>query len=209
MRKKPYVDGDPSTQVTLTAATAIEYKALRRALPGARVVQTGVGLERVKGSLGDVVVSCGLAGGLRTDLPTGTVLIPRTVRRPGGSTLECDPMLVEALAESAHRLGIAPIFDALVTSDTMLVGAARASWAAKGYAGVDMETGLISAPRVAAVRVVLDTPENEIASDWVSPLRAIMKPWNWHQAIWLAREAPRAAALAASVVAAAQGLGTF
>jgi hypothetical protein len=209
MRKKPYVDGEPSTQLTLIAATAIECKALRRALPGARVVQTGVALERMSGSLGEVVVSCGLAGGLRPDLPTGTVLIPRTVRRPGGSTLQCDPMLVEAFADGARRLGIAPIFDALVTSDTMLVGAARATWAAKGYAGVDMETGLISAARIAAVRVVLDTPENEIASDWVSPLRAIVKPWNWRQAVWLAREAPRAAALAASVVAAAQGLGTF
>ena len=209
MRKKPYVDRGPSTPATLIAATAMECKALRRALPGARVVQTGVALGRVNGSLGDVVVSCGFAGGLRSGLPTGTVLIPRTVRRPGGSTLQCDPVLVEAFADGARRLGITPIFDALVTSETMVIRAARASWAAKGFAGVDMETGLISAPRVAAVRVVLDTPENEIASDWLSPLRAIVKPWNWRQAVWLAREAPRAAALAASVVAAAQGLGNL
>jgi len=205
--KESYVDPEASAVIVLIAATALECAALRRELPDARIVQTGIGLGRFRGKLGEIVVSCGLAGGLRADLPTGTLLIPRAVRRPRGGVLTCDLELVEAFAESARRLGVEPVFDPLLTADAIVSGAARAHWAAQGYAGVDMETGLINAPRVAAVRVVLDTPQREISGEWRTPMRAALKPWNWPQAFWMAREAPRAAALAARVVAGAQGIG--
>jgi hypothetical protein len=187
--------------VTFIAATALEYKALRRLLRDARIVQTGIALSNVRADLGDVVVSCGVAGGLRDDLPTGTLLLPREVRRPDGQTLHCDPELVEAFSASARRLGIEPNHDALLTADRIVHGGERIRWAQRGFAGVDMETGLLSASRVAAVRVVLDTPHREISGDWQNPLLAMLKPWNWPQAVWLAREAPRAAALAARVAA--------
>lgn len=189
--------------MVLTAATPVEYNALRRALPDARIVQTGVALAKLREPLGETVVSCGLAGGLRAELVTGTLLLPYEVRRPDGRVLQCDPELVAALARSARRLGIEPVFDPMLTAGAIVNGVARQQWAERGYAGVDMETGLIQAARVAAVRVVLDTPNVELSSDWVEPLRAMLKPWNWPQAFWLAREAPRAAQLAARVVAAA------
>ncbi|HEX3671634.1 MAG TPA: hypothetical protein VHT92_08030 [Candidatus Cybelea sp.] len=194
-------------EATLIAATALECTALRRIMPTARIVQTGIALADVRESLGDVVVSCGLAGALRSGLPTGTVVIPREVTRPGGATLKCDAELVEIFAASARRLGIEPCFEPLVTASTIVRGDARASLAAQGFAVVDMETGLVDAPRVAAVRVVLDTPEREISEDWRTPFVAILKPWNWPQAMWLAREAPRAAERAARVVAGASALG--
>lgn len=197
---------NPLAPVTFVAATALECGALRRLLPGARIVQAGVAFEKAGPVFDGAVVSCGLAGGLREDLPTGTLLIPREVRRPGGGTLRCDAPLVEAFAQSARRLGIEPVFDPLLTSDEIVTGAARAQWAAQGYVGVDMETGRIEAPRVAAVRVVLDTPLRELSSDWRTPLLAMLKPWNWPQAIWLARAAPPAAELAARVAAGAQGI---
>ena len=193
--------------VVLIAATELEVRALRRQLPEAQIVKTGVALAAVGPSFAQSVVSCGLAGGLRAGLATGTLLIPREVRRPDGRVLYCDEMLVEALAAGARRLGIEPVFDPLLTADGIVNGPAREHWAAQGYAGVDMETGCINAPRIAAVRVVLDTPQREISNDWDNPLRAMLKPWNWPQAFWLAREAPRAAALAARVVAEAQGIG--
>jgi hypothetical protein len=192
---------------TFVAATGIEYAALSRRLIGARIVETGIGLSKVRSGLGDAVISCGVAGGLRRDLPTGTVLVPREVRRPNGTLLRCDEEFVTLFLRSCRRLGIQPILDPLLTAGEIVQGDARAQWAAKGFAGVDMETGLLEARRVAAVRVVLDTPQREISRDWQSPLRAIVKPWNWPQAIWLAREGPRTAAIAARVVAGAQGLG--
>lgn len=194
-------------EVTLIAATSLECNALRRAIPGARVVRVGIALANVNEPLGETVVSCGLAGGLRPDLPTGTLLIPREVRRPDGSSLHCDDELVDALTQGARSRGIEPVFDPLLTAGTIVNGAARQIWAAQGYAGADMETGLISAPRIAAVRVVLDTPHRELSAEWCTPLRAMLKPWNWPQAFWLAREAPRAARLAASVLGATQGIG--
>lgn len=193
--------------VVLVAATELEARELRRRLPDARIVKSGVALAAVGPSFAQSVVSCGLAGGLRTGVATGTLLIPREVRRPDGHVLHCDEMLVEELAAGARRLGIEPVFDPLLTADGIVNGAAREHWAAQGYAGVDMETGYINAPHVAAVRVVLDTPQRELSNDWNNPLRAMLKPWNWPQAFWLAREAPRAAALAARVVAEAQGIG--
>jgi hypothetical protein len=206
--KKPSVIADPLHGATFVAATGIECAALRRKLHGGRIVETGIALSKVRSALGAVVVSCGVAGGLRDDLPTGTVLVPREVRRPDGSTLHCDDELVDLFAQSCRRLGIEPVVRPLLTASEIVRGGMRARWAAQGYAGVDMETGRIDAPRIAAVRVILDTPQREISGDWASPLLAILKPWNWPQAIWLARDAPRAAALAARVVAGAQGIGS-
>ena len=80
----------------------------------------------------------------------------------------------------------------------------REAWASVGFAGVDMETGLIDAPRIAAVRVVLDTPQRELSAEWVEPLRALRSPRNWPQLFWFARNAPRFARRAAQVVAAAR-----
>lgn len=192
--------------MVVIAATAVEYNALRRALPGVRIVKTGVALEQLREDLGDCVLSCGLAGGLREDLPTGTVLLPRQVRRPDGSTLTCDAALVETLAQSARSLGFDPVFDPLVTTASIVNGAERARWAACGYAGVDMETGRLTAARIAAIRVVLDTPLRELSQAWSNPLRAMLDPRNWPEAAWLSREAPRAADRCAQVVAAAQGI---
>ncbi|MEO6834890.1 MAG: hypothetical protein ABI231_03170 [Candidatus Tumulicola sp.] len=189
--------------ISVVAATSIEAKAARRELPGVRVYETGVGLAKLSATLGDIVVSCGLAGGLRAENPSGTVLVPREVLRPDGSTLVCDPDLVDALVFAARSAGFEPLLDAVVTSRVLVRGADREIWARRGYAGVDMETGLIYAPRVAAVRVVLDTPGRELSADWLRPVTAMLRPWNWPQAAWLAREAPRYARRAAAIVAAA------
>jgi 4-hydroxy-3-methylbut-2-en-1-yl diphosphate reductase len=198
----------PDNALLVVAATALEANAVRRAAPNVRVIESGVAWARANpADLGERVVSCGLAGGLRTDLASGTVLIPRTVRRPNGETLQCDAALVTALLESAGRLGIEPVTDALLTSERIVNGAERAQWAGRGYAGVDMETGRIIAPRIAAVRVILDTPLRELSSDWLNPGRALRNPRNWPQALWLARAAPNAARLAARIVAGAH-LGT-
>jgi purine-nucleoside phosphorylase len=183
----------------------MEARAARRELPGIHVQEAGVALVKLRpdAELNDVVISCGVAGGLHHHLATGTVVIPMEVRRPDHSALTCDPELVEALGAAARRLGLEPVHEPLVTSATLIRGEARGHWSRNGYAAVDMETGLLDVPRLAAVRVVLDTPLREISDDWVRPALALARPRNWPEAAWLAREAPKCARLAARIIGAA------
>lgn len=179
---------------------------MRRALPRARVLRAGMALSRLPAggaSLSGTVVACGVAGSLLAGVPTGTVLVPRRVLRPDGSWLDCHPALVDALAAAARRLGHEPEQRPMATTAELVVGADRGTWAARGCASADMETGLLQAERVATVRVVLDTPERELHPAWRRPAGALWRPAALAQLPWLAVESWRAARLAAGVLAAA------
>jgi hypothetical protein len=194
----------PETAITVVAAMWLEAWAVRRAAPRARIVVTGIGLRGLGPEVpGGAVIVCGLAGGLRDDLPTGAVVVPDRVLRPDGTWLDCDPPLVEALAAAARRLNLQPDRRPLATATALVRGRARARLAARGCVAVDMETGRIAAPRVAAVRTILDTPAHEISDVWQDPLHALLRPAVWGEAVWLGREAPRCARRAAAVLAAA------
>lgn len=185
--------------VTIVAATSTEASAVRRvARSSVQVVECGI--AAVRASVFDgLAISCGLAGGLRTGVPTGTVLIPRRVRRPDGGEFECDSQAVDALLSAAQHFAYEVVDDPLVTGDTLVHGMERRTWAQRGYAGVDMETGVLQAPRVACVRVVLDTPEREISPAWLVPARAMLQPRAWLDLPFLLREGPRCSAIAAQV----------
>ena len=190
--------------VTFVAATALEANALRRHANGMSVIECGIALSRLNlENAGGAIISCGLAGGLREDLPTGTIVVPNEVQAPDGTLIRCDDELVERLQSAVRRLGHEPMVAPLLTSPSLVTGSQRSVWAAKGFAAVDMETGLLRANRLAAVRVILDTPKREISPDWLQPARALLRPSNWPQLMMLAREAPRCADLAARVAAAA------
>src|SRR5262249_16684855 len=113
---------------TVVAATRLEARAARRAVPRARVVRVGVGVSRSPGPLAGPVVSCGLAGSLRSDVPLGTVLVPACVIRPDGSESRCDAALVDALVTGARWLGVDPVQGPMLTSDRLITGAERAVW---------------------------------------------------------------------------------
>jgi len=188
--------------ITVVTATGLETAEARKALPASvRVLQAGISLRGNAEHIEGIAISCGLAGGLRDDLPTGTVLIPRTVRRPDGTTMACDPELVELLAKAARALGHEPIDAPLLTSATLVHGQDRQKWADLGFAGVDMETGVIKSDRLACVRVVLDTPNREIAPAWQRPASAIFHPRAWLDLPFLSREGPRGARLSSLIVA--------
>jgi len=130
-------------------------------------------------------------------------LIPDRVRRPDGTHLDCDAQAVQALRAQARARGYEPVTDPIVTGATLVYGAERKAWAARGYAGVDMETGLLHAPRAACVRVVLDTPLREISPAWLTPSKAFLQPRAWRDLPFLMREGPRCAAIAAEIAAGA------
>jgi hypothetical protein len=185
--------------VIVAAATQLEARAAQRELAGlaVRVVKTGVGRG---GTFDDMVISCGLCGGLRSGVPSGTVLIPNEIERPNGERVACDPETATHLRDAARQLHEDPRSAPLVTSATLVRGAEREAWSARGFAGVDMESGLINAPRIAVVRVILDTPEHELSDAWLKPLSVLLRPDAWHELPWLARTAPRYARLAALIV---------
>jgi hypothetical protein len=190
-----------SRDVTVIAPTGIEAGVIRRECPTLRIVETGIALENTDMSqLGATVISYGLAGGLSRTLPTGTVLIPREIERPDGTRLSCDESLQRALVESARQLGYDAVEEPMLTSATLVGGTDRTRLAERGFAGVDMESGLLTAPRVAVVRVILDTPTRELSPAWVNPSKAMMNPLLWPQAVWLARNAPRCARKAAQII---------
>ncbi|HEY1429815.1 MAG TPA: hypothetical protein VGF18_09595 [Candidatus Tumulicola sp.] len=186
--------------VAVMAATGLEADAARRELPDVRVYETGIGLQRHDGSGIAMAISCGLAGGLRGDLASGTVLIPATVGLADGTMRACDPQLVAGLTSAARSLGFEPVADPLLTADSIVRGDERARWASFGFAGVDMETAKLRSAVFAAVRVILDTPKQELSADWERPIAAMVRPWNWPQAVWLARFAPPYARRAAQIV---------
>ncbi len=190
--------------LTVVTATALETKAVARAVKGVRVIEGGIALANLGSKqLGDVVVSCGLAGGLQPQSCTGTIVVPQSVTTPSGETIACDPELSDALARVAGRF--APVVERgrLITSATLITGPARALWASRGYIAADMETGFIRSQRLAAIRVILDTPERELSEAWLKPASVLGRPQLWPQGLWLAREGPRCARLAANVLAAA------
>ena len=189
--------------VTVVTATSLEYKTARRELPGIRVVEAGVALRSLRDPLAGSLISCGLAGGLHHHHPTGTVLVPGCVLRPDGTSFACDAELVERLSSAARALQVPVSNEPLVTTTHIVRGRERERWSALGYAAVDMETGLLVSPRIAAVRVILDTPLRELSEDWLNPALAAVKPWNWPQMVWLARHGPACARTAARVVAGA------
>ncbi len=187
--------------LTVAAATTLEAQALRKAAPAANIVHTGMGLSKIRGdALGETVIICGLAGGLRDDLATGSIVIPDRIQTPAGNSVSCDSELVQALMSAAEELGYKPYCLPLITMQRLVLGPERALWAQRGYAAADMETGLINARRLATVRVILDTPQQEISPAWSRPATALIQPQMWPQALWLWREAPRCARLAAAVL---------
>jgi hypothetical protein len=190
--------------LTVVAATTFEARAIRRAAPSLRVVQSGIALTHARADeFGDSVVTCGLAGGLRSDLPTGSIVIPESVAVPGGQLTACDKLLSNSLVAAAQHLGYIPFRGALLTSGSLICGQARTVWARAGFVAADMETGFVRAPRVAAVRVILDTPQRELSDAWLHPAAVIFRPNLWLQGLWLARTAPGCTRIAAEIVAAA------
>jgi hypothetical protein len=188
--------------ITIVTATAVEYAAAKAVLPQAvRVMRAGISLRRFRMYIDGSAISCGVAGGVRDDVPTGAVLIPRIIRRADGTAVECDQSLVEALITASRALGHEPIDGPLLSTATLVHGADRATYASQGISGVDMETAFIQAQRLACVRVVLDTPKREISPAWLNPASIVFHPGAWRDLPFLAREGPRCARRAASVIA--------
>lgn len=201
--------------VEILAPTFLEYLAVRyafRTLPYTHVSWTGVRLTRWKGvhqRQGSIVIVCGLAGALAPGLTPGTILIPDRVGLADGGIMYCDPILVQALLTAARTLHFRPETGPLLTAQSLIVGDDRRHWFQQGFVAADMETGLLEGQnlRVATIRVVLDSPEHGISSDWLRPTRALLQPSLWRELFWLSHAAPQYALRAAHILRV--GLGSM
>jgi hypothetical protein len=196
---------DPD-DVTVVAAMANEARPLHRLVPQLRLLRAGIGLADMhEPPSTPVAFSVGLAGGFDPQLAPGTVVIPREVAREDGVMLACDVAWSAALERGSIRLGFPTVTLPMLSAAALVTHAGRATWLGRGFAAVDMETALLAGmvARVAAVRVILDTPLHEISPAWVHPRRAAADPRNWREAVWLARWVPRYTRRAAEVIAAA------
>lgn len=194
----------------MLAALGMEWRAIRRALSAtgnpAQVVRCGIGLQRWTPPRPPLpaLITCGLAGGLRSDLPPGTVVVADRVAMEDGVAVACDPGWVAALVGGVRACGHEPVVGPMLTARGLVVGKARGAWAGKGFVAAEMETALLvptGAP-LASLRVIIDAPTAEVSEHWVSPGRAALDPRRWGEAMWLAARAPRYSRLAARCLAA-------
>jgi 4-hydroxy-3-methylbut-2-enyl diphosphate reductase len=194
----------------ILAPTFLEYWAVRCALPRARASWTGVGLTRWQGARqGSAVIVCGLAGALAPGLPPGTIVIPDQVGLADGRSMQCDPVLVQALLAAARTFQVQVHRGPLLTTRSLVVGTDRQTWFQRGFVAADMETGLLMEQglRVATIRAILDGPEHGLSPDWLRPGRALRQPRLWRELLWLGRNSPRYALRAAYILKA--GLNAF
>jgi 4-hydroxy-3-methylbut-2-en-1-yl diphosphate reductase len=164
--------------LTVAAALRLEARAVRRGLTASPVVVTGMGPRRAQlyaprlGGRGPLAV-VGLCGALRPGLAAGTAVVATEVRAADGSVAKLVLPSAPALANELRREGFNVVEAALVSSTRIVRGPGRAGLGETGAVAADMESAwLLDAlvrrrvdPRgLAAVRVVLDTPEHELWS---------------------------------------------
>ena len=192
--------------VVALAAMGVEARALRRharPVPGVQVVEAGIALaRRPLLPAGSDVVVCGLGGALSAELSPGTVFVADRLALPDGEMVEVDRGWVEALRDASSALGLRPVTGGLLTATSLVTGAERTRWAARGFLAVDMETAHLAGPerRVAGLRVILDTPAHELSPKWERPGRAALDPRLWRELAWILRCAPAYSDRAARVL---------
>ena len=190
--------------VTVAAAMGVEAWAVRRRAPGVWVQRVGIGARAWSGGFATpTVLSIGLAGGLRSGLTPGTVVVATSVASEQGATVHCDAAWVAGLTAAARRLGLDAVQAPVLTALHLVTRAERGRWARQGFAAVDMESAQLAGrgASLAVVRVILDTPERELSPKWEQGWRAVLDPRLAAEAVWLLPHSRRFALRAAAVLA--------
>jgi nucleoside phosphorylase len=167
----------------LACALSAEKAALRAGLrgslrgdPGIRLLRTGMGQQRAWSSVSDTLAqgACtpsallftGFGAAVGPGIRPGDLLVATEVCDDSGRSTELPGP--EELAGALRRAGLTVHIGPLFSSDRVVRGSRRAELHARGMLGVEMETaGALRASLplrlpVAAVRVVVDTPEHEL-----------------------------------------------
>jgi 4-hydroxy-3-methylbut-2-en-1-yl diphosphate reductase len=161
----------PAARLLVFAPLRVERAAVRRGLPGALVLRTGMGAARSRSAAragarlpADAVAVVGFCGAVSEGLRPGDVVVASEVRGPEGVKACVTLPVVAALAALGIRnVRVGPV----ASADHIVRGAERGLLAAEGALAADMESAWLApaAPGkpFAVLRVVLDTPERELS----------------------------------------------
>jgi 4-hydroxy-3-methylbut-2-enyl diphosphate reductase len=159
--------------LTVFVPLSIEQAALRRALPSANVIRTGMGVDRARSAAdrlppGDSPVAvAGFCGALAPGIEPGDVVVATEIRRPDGRSIACS---AGPLVAALRRLGVERLhYGPMVTTDRAVRGDERAELAEAGAIAADMESFWLlehagDRPR-AVLRIAVDTPERELGAN--------------------------------------------
>jgi 4-hydroxy-3-methylbut-2-enyl diphosphate reductase len=156
--------------VLVLTPLSVERVAVRRALPGATVLRTGMGREaairaaRTAARMpARAVAVAGVCGALVRDLRPGDVVVATDVRTPDGVVTKCAS---GPLAVALRAIGIEPRLGPIVSWPHIVTGSERQALAATGAIAVDMESAWLAdgaAGRPFAVlRVVVDMTDRDL-----------------------------------------------
>jgi 4-hydroxy-3-methylbut-2-en-1-yl diphosphate reductase len=159
-----------SDRLLVITPLRVEWAAVRRGLPGALVLRSGMGAARARSAApvaarvpADAVAVAGFCGAVAGGLRAGDIVVAGEVLGPEGVT-GCDvrPVVAALAAVGIERIRVGPI----ASVDHVVRGAERAVWAGEGALAVDMESAWLAPAAAgrpfAVLRVVLDTPAREI-----------------------------------------------
>ena len=172
--------GQAEPALVVAAALRVEALALRGAVPGARLVRTGMGPRRAAAAAATLACSgdgrapapsgggaralavAGLCASLDPRLLPGDVVVASEVRGPDG-TVRCDG--AGPLVAALERRGLHAHLGPLVSVDHLVHGDERARLLATGAIAADMESAFVAAAAggpFAVLRVVVDAPGKEL-----------------------------------------------
>jgi 4-hydroxy-3-methylbut-2-enyl diphosphate reductase len=160
-------------RLTVLAPLAIEQAALRRALPSADVIRTGMGSERALAGTGRLpdgdspVAVAGFCGALAAGVEPGDVVVATEIRGPEGEVIACSsgPLVAALRRMGVERLHHGPV----ISTEHAVRGDERAALAATGAIAADMESFWLlrdvgDRPH-AVLRIAVDTPERELGAN--------------------------------------------
>ena len=139
----------PIARLLVLTPLRIEQAAVRRRLPGAMVMHSGMGAVNARaaafvaaGIPADAVAVAGFCGAVAEGLRAGDVVVASEVRGPEGVTV-CDarPVVAALEARGIERVSAGPI----ASADHVVRGAERGVLAAQGALAADMESAWLAA----------------------------------------------------------------
>jgi 4-hydroxy-3-methylbut-2-enyl diphosphate reductase len=154
----------------IAAPLRVEALAVRGAVPGARVVRTGMGPRRavraavrLRGAPAAALAVAGVCGALDDRFAPGDVLVASALHGPDGERI---PLAADRLLAALAALGIDAHAAAIAGVPTLAAGWRREELLAGGAGAVDMESFWLADAAAgrpfAVLRVVLDGPVREL-----------------------------------------------